>query len=225
MKYLNYRLAVGALVAAGALGSSAAHATWIDNGLTYSLYEQPTANPLIDQFTFQIDGINCVTNCNPASGPDTEGGRSGLNGIAFNQPVGIIDAKMIAPPSGYTYQLGGLNSGGCNTTGNFFCFKAVPPTPSSPALPANSSLDFVFEVTLAAGNSWADYAPSDPHFKVDWAGTQNNYNLVSQPIGITPGTPSVPSPGNTLGLLGIGLIGTVGAIRWNRRRQSPFAAA
>jgi hypothetical protein len=58
-KSLNYGLAVSALVAAGVLGTSDANAVLIDHGLTYSLYEAPTANPLVDRFTLQIDGINC----------------------------------------------------------------------------------------------------------------------------------------------------------------------
>jgi MYXO-CTERM domain-containing protein len=83
-------------------------------------------------------------------------------------------------------------------------------------------LDFVFDVTIAAGNSWANawdaYAPDGPHLKIDWVGSQNNYDLVSAAVGVTTSTP-VPAPGNTLGLLGLGLIGIVGAVGWRRRRQ------
>ena len=184
-----------------------AHAVLLNHGLTYTLTEAPTANPLIDEFVLSITGINAAS--------DDEGGRSGVNALAFEKPPNLVTAAMISPPLGYTYALGGLDSSGCNGSGNFFCFDnpAIPPTPGSPYAPG-SSLSFTFDVTTSAAGSFAGY---DPHFKIDWVGSQNNYDLVSLAIGVTDAPPTnVPEPASLL-LLSTGLLGS--GILFRRRRR------
>jgi hypothetical protein len=80
----------------------------------------------------------------------------------------------------------------CDGHGGFFCFKATPAPPTSPALAVNSTFDIVFDVTLSSG-TFAGYVPD---LKIDWVGSQNNYDLVSKAI-----TPVVPAP-----LIGHGLL-------------------
>src|SRR5690242_1639707 len=110
-----HHLALPALaVAAAVLAAAPAHASLIADGITYTLTEFTTADPLTDQFVLGISGINGAS--------DTEGGRSGVNAIAFNKPSHFSTATMINPPSGYTFSLGGLSSSGCDGSGNFFCF-------------------------------------------------------------------------------------------------------
>jgi hypothetical protein len=162
-----------------------ADATLIDQGITYSLTYNGSAS-----YTLDITGINSAT--------DTEGGRYGVNAFAFTTPTGFIDASA----AGFTYKSGGLNSSGCNNTGNFFCFAANT-TPAGLLAPG-SALSFVFAV-----NAIGDLSTWDPSFKIDWAGSKNNYDLVSQPIG-------VPEP-DALSMLGLGLVG-LGLIM--RRRKA-----
>jgi hypothetical protein len=201
-------LTFGAL-AALLTASVPAQADLIADGIDYSLSEASTANPLVDRFTLTITGINAAT--------DTEGGRSGVNAIALNTPLNFSSAQMITPPTGYTFDPGGLNSSGCDGNGAFYCFDngAIPPTPSTP-FPAGSSLTFVFDVTTTAPGSFAGY---DPAFKIDWVGSQNNYDLVSRELAPTTVT-NVPEPGS-LAIFGTGLILT-GLLPWfaQRRKRS-----
>jgi hypothetical protein len=182
------------------VAASPAHANLIADGITYSLSES-TLTATTDQFTLGITGINGAS--------DTEKGRFGVQSLAFNPPTDFASAT---PPSGFTNKTGGLDSGGCNGKGNFFCFLANT-TPIGPALAAGSSLSFVFDVTLSSG-SFAGY---DPDFKINWVGTKNNYDLVS--LALAPDVPSpprnsVPEPG-TLALFGMGLLG----FGWFSRRK------
>jgi hypothetical protein len=147
----------------------------IADGVTYTLTESTTGDPLTDRFVLDISGINGAS--------DTEGGRSGVNALAFNTPANFSTAVMIAPPLTYTFILGGLNSSGCSGSGSFYCFEANTAPPSSPALAADLTLSFTFDVTLSSG-SFAGYVPD---FKIDWIGSHNSYDLVSLPLAPTPG--------------------------------------
>jgi PEP-CTERM motif len=189
-----------------ALGTAAQAAPLIADGVSYTLESQATANPLTQRFALVISGENTAS--------DTEGGRTGINGIAFNEVSNGATASgvMIAPPTGFTFVSGGLQSTGCvaNPNPNFFCFDntAIPPTPSTLL---SGTLVFVFDVTLKSGFSWAGYHPD---FKIDWVGTQNNYDLVSKAIDVSLTCPDcnprsvdpVPEP-MTLALFGSGLFG------------------
>jgi hypothetical protein len=172
--------ALGAL----ALAATPAPASLMADGITYTLFETTTANPLVDNFDLHITGINGAS--------DTELGRSGVNGIAFG--TSSINFASATAPAGFTFELGGLNSSGCNGSGAFFCFAANTTPPTSPALTANSTLDFDFSVTVSSG-TFSGFADS---FKIDWIGNKNNYDLVSLPL---PATPAVPAP-----LIGHGLL-------------------
>lgn len=185
----------------------AAHANLIDEGVTYSLTAK-ALNSTTDEFTLTITGINGAT--------DTKKNRWGFDAIAFGQPADFVSATAVT--SGFTEQLGGLsNSGGCNGNGNFFCFSGFLGNDTGPALGANSSLTFVFDVTLSAGGSFAGY---DPSMKIDWIGTGvNNYDLVSKSLGAT--YVAVPGP-----LVGAGLPGLIaacaGLVVFSRRRRHRF---
>jgi hypothetical protein len=180
--------AVVALLVACAGGPARASSITF-NGITYSLTESPLSSTE-DQFTLSISGINAPT--------DTEGGRYGVNSFAFTQPPGLVTGT--AP--GFSYVLGGLNANGCNMKGTFFCFVANT-TPAAPKLPANSSLQFTFDLTVSSPGDFSGYSPD---FKIQWLGTQNHYNLVSQPL--TPSVVPLPAalPLLLSGLAGLGLL-------------------
>jgi hypothetical protein len=127
-------------------------------------------------------------------------------------------------PSGFTFQTGGLSSGGCNGSGGFFCFSSATAA-SSPALPANSSILISFSLTVSSGNFLA-WANSDPHFKIDWLGSKNNYDLVSvggtgvsvNPLCTGVCVTAVPAPIVGAGLPGL-LVAAMGLIALARRRR------
>jgi hypothetical protein len=182
--------------------ASAAHADLIANGVTYSLSATPLSSTT-DQFTLTITGINGAA--------DTEAGRYGFDAIAFNLPAHFSSATAVT--SGFTEQGGGLNASGCNGTGNFFCFS-LDTSLTGPALAANSDLAFVFDLTLSSGT----FAGYNPDFKIEWVGTRNNYNLVSQLLDPSP----VPGPVVGAGLPGLMMVGG-GVLGWWRRKRKAEA--
>ena len=188
----------------GAVALSVGAPAWaslVADGVTYTLLES-TVSPTADQFTLDITGIN---------GPsDTEGGRFGVNALAFTQPSpGSVASGSLA---GFTFMSGGLNASGCNGTGNFYCFKANT-APTAPPLAANSSLSFTFDVTLNSANA-GGFAGYNPDFKIHWLGTTNHYALVSETLTPTP----VPLPA-ALPLF----LGAVAALGFIGRRKAALS--
>ena len=190
-----------AALATTAMGfATPASASVVAEGITYSLVLNSVTNGgLTGNFTLQISGINVV-------GTDTRGGRTGIGAFAFNDPA--VGTAVSGTSPGFTFQTGGLNSSGCNGSGNFFCFNNTSATFPSP-LPSSLALNFA--VTSNAVGSWSNYSGD---FKIDWAGSQNNYDLVSKVITLS--TPPVPEPATwALMLVGFGGIGM--AMRRSRR--------
>jgi len=195
MGFKHSWIAVG-LSAIAICAATPARASLVADGITYTLFET-ILSPTEDQFTLRITGIN---------GPsDTEGGRFGVNSLAFNEPKpgSVLSGTM----TGFTFMTGGLNAMGCDGTGNFYCFKANA-APTAPALAANSDLQFTFDVTVAKAGDFAGY---NPDFKIQWLGAKSGkYDLVSQTLTPTP----VPLPA-ALPLL----LGGIAGIGCMRRRK------
>lgn len=199
------RVLLAALATTAVGFATPASAALTVEGITYDLLLNSITNGgKTGNFTLQISGINVA-----GPGGDTKGGRTTINAFAFNDPtIGNAVSGTVSSPSGFTFQFGGLNSSGCNSTGNFFCFKNTSATFPSP-LPSSLALNFA--VTSDTAGSWANYSGD---FKIDWNGSANNYDLVSQII--TARTPPVPEPATwAMMLLGFGGIGMA-----MRRRRS-----
>lgn len=180
-------------ISAGAPG----RASVVADGVTYTLFES-TLGPTEDQFTLDITGINGPT--------DAEGGRFGVNSLAFNEPTpgSVVSGTM----NGFTFMTGGLNAMGCDGAGNFFCLKANT-APTAPALAANSGLQFTFDVTVAHAGDLAGY---NPDLKIQWLGSKpGNYDLVSRMLTPTP----VPLPA-ALPLF----LGGIAGLGFMRRRKA-----
>lgn len=193
MKRTFYALCAASTLA---LATPAFAADLVADGITYNLTENSiSADGLTAFFTLIVSGENTAS--------DTEGGRTGINAIAFNQPApGTVTSGVMTSPSGFSFSLGGLNASGCDGSGNFFCFDntAIPPTPTTLL---SGPLTFTFNVTADTAGVWNDY--TNPDFKIDWVGTQNNYDLVSLPIPVN----GVPEPATwammLLGFAGVGM--------------------
>jgi hypothetical protein len=193
---MNFPLRTSIAAIALIVASPASAAVLVADGVTYNLsLDSISGDGLTSFFTLVITGENTAT--------DTEGGRTGVNAIAFNQPApGTVVSGVLTSPSGYNFVLGGLNSSGCNGSGNFYCFDntAIPPTPGTLL---SGPLSFMFNVTADTAGVWDNYAT---HFKIDWVGTQNNYDLVSLAIPVNTG--AVPEPATwAMMLIGFGAAG------------------
>jgi LPXTG-motif cell wall-anchored protein len=186
------------------------------DGLTYNFSIIGGAlNSTSATFQVEITGINVV-------GTDTIGGRSGINAFAFttaNLPTILSGSTTLV---GATFQSGGLNSGGCNGSGGFFCFGNTN-VANTPALASGTVIDIDFSLNLASGN----FLAWDPSFKIDWNGSQNNYSLVSETIPLGPnGTPFSVPPGETPLPAAVWLMGSVlggGALVMRRRKKKQAA--
>lgn len=181
------------------MAAPASAAVLVADGITYNLTLNSITNGgLTGNFTLAISGINTAS--------DTEGGRTGINAFAFNDPS--LGNAVSGTSTGFTFMTGGLNSSGCDGSGNFFCFAK-----SGYILPSSSSVSLNFSVTSNTAGSWNSSNYVTPDFKIDWTGSKNNYDLVS--LGIPVHAP-LPEPATwAMMLLGFGGIGM--AVRRSRK--------
>jgi hypothetical protein len=193
-----------AAIGFASMPAPASAAVLVADGITYNLTLNSITNGnKTGNFTLDISGIN--------TGSDTEGGRTGINAFAFNDPA--VGTAVSGISSGFTFQTGGLNAAGCDGSGNFYCFANTSAVFASP-LP--SSLSLIFSVTSDTAGSWANWGTTD--FKIDWVGSQNNYDLVSLAIPLNTRDP-LPEPATwAMMLLGFGGIGMT--LRRSRRRNN-----
>ena len=188
----------------GAVALSAGAPSWaslVDQGITYTLSET-VISPTMSDFTLGITGINGPAD-KEANLPTS--GRFGVQSFAFNDEG---TGWTITPPSGFTVTSNvGLNSSGCDKGGTgFFCFAQPSSAVGTTILPANSKLDFSFSISGTGLSSWM------PDFKINWLGTKNNYDLVSEAL-----TPTVvPLSDAALPLL----LGAIAALGFIGRRNA-----
>lgn len=185
------------------------------NAVVYSVNFQGatmTVTPIdATHFTFQIQGSNALTG--------DWAGASYLGAFAFSTAtVGATaaTATLIDPATGQVTQSipGGLNAGGCDGAGAFFCFNLSPNVAVAPNL--------LFNVTATAGTF--SFAPGGPDLKIDWttSATDDTHvgSLYSAQIPV--GTPPVPEPATwAMMIVGFGLVGA--GLRM-RRKQALLAA-
>ena len=196
-------IAAVALLLAG-VSAQAVTTTWVAGpagtakGLTYTLTGTSVDSDTWS-FALGITGINVG-----GVGGDQEGGRTALSALAFNQPTGYMTAAM----TGATLNAGGLNAKGCHgNSASEFCFSGFNAAVSGSSMTLNFIID--------ASNADTAFAAWVPHIKVDWAGSQNNYDLVS--------TNMAPVPEPVSALLTLAGLGVVGAVVAGRRRRVPPA--
>jgi hypothetical protein len=213
-KLVGMLAAIGLSVGVGTAQAATLGPDLATNGLTYNFSIIGGAlNSTSATFDVHITGINVV-------GTDAIGGRSGINAFAFttaNLPNILSGSTTLA---GASFQSGGLNSGGCNGNGGFFCFGNTG-VANTPALASGTVIDIDFSLNLASGN----FLAWDPSFKIDWNGSQNNYSLVSETIPLGPnGTPFSVPPGETpipgaVWLFGSGVAGAAALMRRRKKKQ------
>lgn len=219
-KFLSLTIAL-----AGCMIIHPAHAKLAGDGLVYTLTAFKTANPDVDDFTLTITGIN--------SAADQEGNRYGVFALAFNDPTGFVSATA---PTGFMNESGGLSSGsgggGCDGSGNFFCFQNTQPIAQS-SLAANSTLTFDFSVDASGISTWG--TANDPDdFKISWDGGKSTgydgndpggsgdfksgYDHVSNNLAIRPAAAPEIDPASASAAFTL-LAGGLALLRGRRRRS------
>ena len=208
---MRLRLVSALAVVAFLMSGAGASAVLISQGVTYDLQVTSGLSTSTASFNLRISGINGTA--------DTEKGRYGVDDLAFSLPSNFSSAFA----AGFVTQAGGLNAGGCNGHGAFFCFNGT--TPSQPALAPNSVINIPFSITLSSGNflSW------NPHIKIDWEGSKRgNYDNVSKSLNGISTLAAAPVPGPVVGAGLPGLVLAVagliaGLLVFARRRRQMFA--
>jgi hypothetical protein len=190
--------ALGALSLAGGANAATYLATF--QGATFTV-----ANVSSTEFTFDIKGGNALTG-------DWAGAKY-LAAFAFvdiGSPGGLTATEIIPNTGTSTGDTpGGLNSSGCNGSGNgFFCFNLAP----------NVAVASELKFDIKATSGVFSFASSGPDLKIDWSMSQTSDthlgSLYSAPIPGSSG-PGVPEPTSwALMILGFGGVGAV-----LRRRQ------
>ena len=91
-----------------------------------------------------------------------------------------------------------------------FALKRTQRQRAHPSSTADSSLTFVFDVTLSSGT----FEGYSPNFKIDWVGSQTQYDLVGRDLTIT----QTPIPGALPLFAGGGAL--LGFLGWRRKRKA-----
>jgi len=166
-----------------------------------------TVNTLSNtEFTFDIKNAT-----------DTWTGATGLLAFAFNTNIigttGTLSATETSPTSATgTYVPGGLNAGGCDGTGAFFCFSWGP---------AAVAADMLFDVKTTGT---FDYSSTNvPDLKINFVDANGNKvgTLFSADVPFCASCGgTVPEPATwSMLILGTGMIGAV----LRKRRRIAFA--
>ncbi len=210
--------AVGAAAAALLMAGSASATTFIANSSNTSGGSKLSGSTTLEvstvsntEFTFDIT--------NPTAGWS---GAVGLGAFAFNTnsigTSGTITASETSPGSqAGTFMAGGLNSGGCDGSGAFFCFSFAP------TVAVASEMDFDIKTTGTFDLSTTNL----PDLKIEFVNSAGKKveSLFSAdiplcttacPVPTTNGGGGVPEPATwAMMLVGVGMVG--GAMRMRRK--------
>jgi hypothetical protein len=143
-----------------------------------------------------------------------------LGAFALNNIGGSGDTLQVSGDSATgTFHTGGLDSGGCDNSGNFICFSY----PSSGVGAAAVASDMLFNISVLTGSAIFDLTGTGqdaPHLKVqflDSAGDKVS-SLYSEPLNGQ--SFAIPEPATwMMMIIGVGMVGGV----MRRRRKMALA--